>query len=99
MKKLLSLLLVLCLMASFVACGEETPAATTAAPTESTTEATEATTPWETGKEALNGKKVIFIGNSYTFCGYNVAYPFSTERTAKYLSLSLPAVDTTTAPG
>ena len=72
MKKLLSFLLAFCLMASFVACGEETPAVTTAAPTEPTTETTNAATPWASGKEALNGKKVIFIGNSYTFCGYNV---------------------------
>ena len=71
MKKLLSLLLVLCLMASFVACGEdgnksESPE-TTAAPTE-TTAAPEPTVSAE-AKAALDGKKLLFIGNSYTYWG------------------------------
>ena len=70
MKQMLSLLLVLALILSMSACGAA-PAETTAG-TEEPTEATGATVPWATGKEALNGKKVIFIGNSYTFCGYNV---------------------------
>jgi len=70
MKQMLSLLLVLALILSMSACGAA-PAETTAG-TEEPTETTGATVPWPTGKEALNGKKVIFIGNSYTFCGYNV---------------------------
>ena len=79
MKQIVVVLLLLCMVLSLGGCGEEKPAATTAAPTEPTTEATEATTPWETGKEALDGKKVIFLGNSYTFCGQNVMTVQNTE--------------------
>lgn len=71
MKKLFSLLFALCLLASFVACGEETakPASpeTTAAPTGTT--AAPAPTASAEAKAALDGKKVIFIGNSYTYWG------------------------------
>ena len=71
MKRLFAILLTLALVLSLAACGGQ-PAATTAA-TEATTTAPAETEPvWETGKAALQGKKVIFIGNSYTFCGYNV---------------------------
>ena len=72
MKKLLSLLLAVCLLAGLTACGaaESTPTETTAAPT---TEATEPTTP-QASIDALDGKKVLFIGNSYTFYGYCVMY-------------------------
>ena len=71
LRRTLSLLLVLCLMASFVACGEdgnksESPE-TTAAPTE-TTAAPEPTVSAE-AKAALDGKKLLFIGNSYTYWG------------------------------
>ena len=78
MKKLLSLLLALALLVSLTACGaaESTPAETTAAPTETTESAAQA---WPTGKEALQGKKVIFLGNSYTFCGQNVMTIQNTE--------------------
>lgn len=71
MKRFISLTLVLCLcLPLFTGCGaaEQQPAETTSTPTE----ATEATEPWLTGKEALQGKKVMIIGNSYTFCGYTV---------------------------
>ena len=71
MKRVFSLLVTLALVLSLAACGGQ-PAATTAA-TEATTTAPAETEPvWETGKAALQGKKVIFSGNSYTFCGYNV---------------------------
>ncbi len=73
MKKLLSLLLALCILLSLAACGGQpaAPAETTAAPT---TEATEPAFVRPTGKEALQGKKIIFIGNSYTFWGQTVIY-------------------------
>ena len=71
MKRFLCLTLVLCSLLSLLAgcgAGAQQPAETTAV----TTEATEGTEPWLTGKEALQGKKVMIIGNSYTFCGYTV---------------------------
>ena len=73
MKRLLSMLLTIALCLCLFGCGTA-PEATTAGTTlpAETTEATEPTTPWLTGKEALDGKKVIFLGNSYTFCGQNV---------------------------
>lgn len=79
MKKLFSLLLALCLLVSLAACGGEAAPATTAnAPTETAvdTQPTEPTyTPaWSSGTEALQGKKIIFIGNSYTFWGQTVIY-------------------------
>jgi len=79
MKKLFSLLLALCLLVSLAACGGEAAPATTAnAPTETAvdTQPTEPTyTPaWSSGKEALQGKKIIFIGNSYTFWGQTVIF-------------------------
>ena len=71
MKRIVSLLLVLCLALSMmVGCGaaENTdPTTTTAVPTETTEPYVELT-----GPEALQGKKIIFIGNSYSFCGYTV---------------------------
>ena len=74
MKKLLSLLLVLCLMASFAACGEETAPAPTTAAEAPTAETIEPAPTRPTGKEALQGKKIIFIGNSYTFFGNTVIF-------------------------
>ncbi len=70
MKKTFSLLLALCLLLSLAACGGESaqPTQTTAAPTETTAAPTEATTP-QSSLDALNGKKIIFIGNSYTYFG------------------------------
>ena len=69
MKKYLALLLALAMCLSlFSACGSKSadPGATTQpAPTEPT----EA---WSSGPEALQGKKIIFIGNSYTFWGQTV---------------------------
>ena len=71
MKRIVSLLLVLCLMlAMLVGCGaaENTQQpTTTAAPSETTEPYVELT-----GKEALQGKRIMFIGNSYLFCGYTV---------------------------
>ena len=72
MKKLLSVLLALWLLVSLTACGAAEPAQTTAAPTE-TTAVTEPTTP-QASIDALDGKKILFIGNSYTFYGYCVMY-------------------------
>lgn len=80
MKKTTCLLLVLSLCLSLLAaCGGETaPAATTAVHTP-TSEATTATTEAATvatepvisqaAKDALDGKKILFIGNSYTYWG------------------------------
>ena len=81
MKKLLSLLLALCLLASLAACGKPAAPATTApvsadktpeTPVETTTEPAPFIRP--TGDEALHGKKIIFIGNSYTFWGETVTF-------------------------
>ena len=84
MKKLITLLLALTLLVSLTACGASTDApttepvqTTTAAPTEATTliETTAAPTePTTAGasdeaKAALDGKRVLFIGNSYTYWG------------------------------
>ena len=80
MKKIITLLLALTLLLSLVACGGAAePAATTAAPaptaeTEGDTQPTEPPFVRPTGKEALHGKKIIFIGNSYTFWGQTVLY-------------------------
>lgn len=81
MKKLISLLLVLSLCVTvFAACGKpdtaNTTAATTAAAPETTAGPTEPvyTPAWSSGAEALQGKKIIFIGNSYTFWGQTVIF-------------------------
>ena len=67
MKRLFAILLTLALMLSVAACGASAePAETTAAPTE-TTEA--APTISQAAIAALEGKKVLFIGNSYTYWG------------------------------
>ena len=72
MKKTVCILLCCCLCLSFLfGCGSEP------VPTVSTETTVETTAPTEavedlTGPEALQGKRVIFIGNSYSFCGYTV---------------------------
>ena len=67
MKRLFAILLTLALMLSVAACGASAePAETAAAPTE-TTEA--APTISQAAIDALEGKKVLFIGNSYTYWG------------------------------
>ena len=71
MKKLFSLLLALCLLLSLAACGAapvETAPQTTAteAPTETTVPAP--ITP-QSSIDALQGKKILFVGNSYTYYG------------------------------
>ena len=71
MKKAIALLLVLGICAGlFCACGNGSSA------TESTTEAAGAvyTPTWSSGAEALQGKKIIFVGNSYTFWGQTVLF-------------------------
>ena len=71
MKRFLSLTMVFCSLLSLLAgcsAGAQQPTETTAAPTETTA----ATQPWLTGKEALQGKKIMILGNSYSFCGYTV---------------------------
>lgn len=70
MKKFISFVLILCLsLALFAGCGSSTQT------TESTPENTAPThSPWDTGKEALQGKKIIFLGNSYTFWGQTVIH-------------------------
>ncbi len=69
MKYMLSSLLALCLLLSLAACGGESaqPAETTAAPTETT--AAPQPTASQAAMAALDGKRIIFIGNSYTFWG------------------------------
>ena len=81
MKKLISLLLVLSICtALFAACGKSensaTPTATTVAVPETTAGPTEPvyTPAWSSGAEALQGKKIMFIGNSYTFWGQTVLF-------------------------
>jgi len=65
MKRMISTVLLLAVCLSLFGCGAAGPAQTTAAPT--TTAATEP--PALTGPAALDGKKIIFIGNSYTYNG------------------------------
>lgn len=75
MRKLFSFALVLSLILSlFAACGGEAPATTgqttTAATTAATTEATvPAPTASAEAKAALDGKRILFVGNSYTYYG------------------------------
>ena len=67
MKRLFAILLTLALMLSVAACGASAePAETTAAPTETTAAAP---TISQAAIDALEGKKVLFIGNSYTYWG------------------------------
>ena len=71
MKKLLCLLLSLILLLSMVACGEDTakpssPETTGAAPSGAATEESASSFVSDAGREALDGKKIIFIGNSFT---------------------------------
>ena len=68
MKKLITLFLTVTLLLSLTACGAAEPATAPQETSEATTAATEATTP-QTSIDALDGKKIIFIGNSYTFYG------------------------------
>lgn len=68
MKRFFSLVLILCLTLSlFAGCGaaEGTPAETTTTPTTQSTEPTVS----QAAIDALDGKKVMFIGNSYTYWG------------------------------
>ena len=68
MKKLFALLLALTLLVSLAACGASTDAPTTE-PVQTTTAApTEATTP-QASIDALQGKRILFVGNSYTYYG------------------------------
>lgn len=65
MKRLICFLLTLCcIVALFSGCGKETG--------ETETTPSQITEPPYTNKEALQGKKIIFIGNSYTFFGNTV---------------------------
>jgi len=67
MKKMITILLAFCMcVAMFAGCGSA-PAAPATEPTE-----TVPTPAWSSGPEALQGKKIIFIGNSYTFWGQTV---------------------------
>ena len=67
MKRLFAILLTLALMLSVAACGAAAePAETTAAPTETTAAAP---TISQAAIDALEGKRVLFIGNSYTYWG------------------------------
>ena len=82
MKKLLSLLLALALLVSLAACGASTDAPTTE-PVQTTTAApTEATTP-QASIDALQGKRILFVGNSYTYYGrvvINQGYDVLTQK-------------------
>ena len=73
MKRLFTLLLTAALLLSLAACGAA-PAETQPETTAATTAATEPAPTRATGKEALQGKKIIFIGNSYTFWGQTVIF-------------------------
>lgn len=68
MKRFLCLLLCLSICLPLLACGGTDTPSTTAAPTETTAPAG----PSAEALAALDGKKVLFIGNSYTFHGYAV---------------------------
>lgn len=74
MKRIISFVLILCLsLALFAGCGGQS--ADPGQTTDSTPETTESTqVSWPTGKEALQGKKIIFLGNSYTFWGQTVIH-------------------------
>lgn len=74
MDRIVKLVMALCLALSLLAACGGAPATPTqtAAPTEGETAAP--TTPRLTGKEALQGKKIIFLGNSYTFFGQTVIH-------------------------
>ena len=66
MKRILSLILcILMALCVFAGCGGKSASSTE--PTE-----TVPTPAWSSGAEALQGKKIIFIGNSYTFWGQTV---------------------------
>ena len=82
MKKLLSLLLALALLVSLTACGASTDAPTTE-PVQTTTAAPpEATTP-QASIDALQGKRILFVGNSYTYYGrvvINQGYDVLTQK-------------------
>lgn len=66
MKKFIAMLMALTICISvFAACSSEP--APTIQPTE-----TAPTPAWSSGPEALQGKKILFIGNSYTFWGQTV---------------------------
>ena len=67
MKKILALLLAAVLLLSVTACGAA-PAETTAA-TEAPTETTAAPTTPQSSIDALDGKRILFVGNSYTYYG------------------------------
>ena len=74
MKKLISLLLVLSICVSVLAaCGGETAPATAATTRNTTAAPTETTAPAPTAsaeaKAALDGKRILFVGNSYTYYG------------------------------
>ena len=82
MKKLFALLLALTLLVSLAACGASTDAPTTE-PVQTTTAApTEATTP-QASIDALQGKRILFVGNSYTYYGrvvINQGYDVLTQK-------------------
>ena len=69
MKRFLAILLVMVIFASlFAGCNADQKAGNPAETTR-TTEPTQATGFTPVGKEGLNGKKIIFFGNSYTYYG------------------------------
>ncbi len=71
MKRMISIVLLLCLcLTLFVGCGKD--AEKTGG--DETAQSTLPTVPRPTGKEALEGKKILFIGNSYTFFGNAVIH-------------------------
>lgn len=71
MRRLICFILMLCCMGSlFAGCGKEAEEGGS----KETTQPTEPSVPRVTGKEALQGKKVLFIGNSYTFFGNAVLH-------------------------
>ena len=70
MKKLISLFLALVLVLPVLAgCGGQAPVATTAETTVAPTTEPAPSGPSQAAIDALDGKKIIFIGNSYTYWG------------------------------
>lgn len=82
MKKTLSLIFALALLISLLAaCGAQGPATTTAPETTAAPTEPVPAGPSQAAIEALDGKKILFIGNSYTYWGRVVEHGRTDELT------------------